>query len=138
MALSANFINQHKTCCIFSHPAAYITLALLSLEETDDFGGSGEGYSWENARRTMQRCKNCGALFFQQRINFLSMTDEQEDLTYVFLLPVTDRDEAMAKNTQYVNCGVLLLNEFKLHKGMKIWFDGKRWCVENMQPMNLF
>ena len=89
----------------------------------ENFGGDGEGYSWNDGSRKLCRCKNCGALFLNYKIKFLAMTDEQEELNYNYFLPVASREQALEYNEKYINSAGLSDS----YEGKKIWFDGTKW-----------
>ena len=112
-----------KPCCLFSCRTADEAIKKHTLTVTEDFGGEGEGYSWEDGSRKLLKCKNCGALFLEYRIKFLAMTDEQDEISYRYLLPVVNRKEALEYIDKYI--GSVGLSDS--YQGKRIWFNGREW-----------
>ena len=114
------------TCCMFSCNTASEAMKNRDFEDVEDFGGEGEGYSWSAGNRKLLRCRSCGALFLNYRIKFLSMVHDSDNITYSYLLPVASRSEAFEYMDKYI--GPVGLKDS--YEGLKIWFDGSKWCWE--------
>ena len=118
-------IKHGNECCLLSYNTAHEAMMKRTLEEIEHFGGGdGEGYSWDDGSRKLCRCKNCGALFLNYSIRFLSMTYEQDEKSYSYYIPVASREQALEYNEKYI--GSFGLSDS--YMGKKIWFDGKKWC----------
>ena len=89
------------------------------FDDVEDFGGAGEGYTWGDGNRKLLRCRNCGALFLNYRISFLSMGYDSDSITYSYLLPVAGRSEALEYMDKYI--GPVGLSDS--YEGLKIWLD---------------
>ena len=113
-----------KTCCLFSYSTANEAMKYRDFEEIENFGGEGEGYSWGDGSQKLYRCRRCGALFLNYKIRFLAITNDSDDISYSYLLPVASRDEALNYMDKYI--GSVGLKDS--YKGKRIWFDGSKWC----------
>ena len=113
-----------KTCCLFSYNTVDEAMKNSKFEVVDDFGGEGEGYSFNDGNRKLCRCKNCGALFLNYKIRFLAMTYEQDEISYNYFLPVANRNEAL----EYIDSYIGSVGMKDSYEGKKIWFDGSKWC----------
>ena len=118
-----------KNCCLFSYSTPDEAMNRRDFEVVEDFGGEGEGYSWSDGNKTLCRCENCGALFLKYEMTFLAMTYDQDDISYVYYLPVTSRDEALQYIDMYFDTKKgSIHSKDSSYKGKKIWFNGKDWC----------
>ena len=112
-----------EQCCLFSYDTVDEAVKNMGFEEIENYGGSGEGYSWNDGRRALIRCGKCGALFLRQDQEFLSMSYADDSIRYVYLFPFATRQEAMEYNAKYK--GFEWVNSYS---SQKIWFDGSKWC----------
>jgi len=96
------------------------------FDAIEDFGGNGEGYSWSDGSRKLYQCRNCGALFLNYRIKFLSMGYDSDSIVYDYYLPASNRTTALDVIETYI--GATGLKES--YTGNRIWFNGSVWCWE--------
>jgi len=113
-----------KICCLFSYPTADAAAKHMNFEVVEDYGGDGEGYSWDDGRRALIRCNKCGALFLRQKLTFLSMGYDSEEVRYIHLFQFANCEEALEYNAEHT-AGLDWLDSFE---GKKIWFNGSQWC----------
>ena len=118
---------NQRTCCLFSYGSADEAMKSSSLEIVEDFGGAGEGYTWEVGRWALHRCTDCGAYFINYAMKFLAMSSDQDEIRYRYLFPVTERGEALKYRGKAMSVSELK----ELYTGRDtwfIWFDGSSWC----------
>ena len=117
-------ITAPKLCCVFNYATVDEAMKDNKLEAVENFGGEGEGYSWSDGSRKLCRCSNCGALFLNYAIRFLAMTYDSDEIRYSYYLPVSSRDEALEYLKKFIGAAGLS----DTYDGVKIWFDGRKWC----------
>jgi ribosomal protein L32 len=117
-------LKLHEHCCIFAFPTASMAIENLVIKEVENYGGEGEGFSWNDGMRALVHCVNCGALFLRHKVKFLAMSYDMDEITYVDYFAFPGREEAFDYNEKYKKDGLLLRSQFK---GLKIWFNGREW-----------
>lgn len=75
-------------CCLFDYGDAAQAAQNMSLEKVEDCGRAymnADGtvrhwlFTWDDGRRTLQRCTRCGALFLVQHSEFHSSGEDDDD-----------------------------------------------------------
>lgn len=101
-------IKVHRNpCCLFQKEPLSVPKFFENMELLIDYGGEyfySDGslrhryYVWDDGDRTLQRCKNCGALFLVQSDEYHG--PDSNDL-YIDCFPVDSREQADQINREY-------------------------------------